>query len=575
MTKYLLPRPVPLRSPYSPFRNFNYIRPIFIEGTQEDLRDYQVRIVLNKNNFPLDKCRIDGNDIRFRDETGRVLPYWIESWNSSQAIVWCKVPIIPANDMKTIWMIYGNPAATSMSDGNTTFEFFDDFKPSNKYTLFGVFNDVHASDQCNNPSSNRYCSEWETKLDLVISKFNGMLCKGFDFSVSNGDFTDEEGCGNACAETKDQVIATLQAQVSKINNLIAKHHYCLGNHELFKLTKDEFMSYVGMEDKYYYVDVGSSFRIIILDAQYDPATNEDRGAENYSVGHIPPSERDWLENEALNTSRRCIVFCHQLLCAGGDFSSNYYVDNAEEIRSILENAGNVIAVINAHLHQNYYEVTNGIPYFVTEAHVDSSGLSKASYASFWAFDNGAIGMLGDRGINSRVSSSSLPDSDKWMVDSGSWRIAGILQGRVTVSQGYAWIHSSSSFSNIAFRFKQQVSSSYTSVMWRFQDTDNYYYYHSSSDQIKKKVDGSVSIIATLSSVDESLVHSFEVRLLGTNMEIFCDGVSIGSADDSELPISGSIGFLTYRADAFGYNGLGAQADICIRKFSSPEPSVLI
>jgi len=130
MTKYLLPRPVPLRSPYSPFRNFNYIRPIFIEGTQEDLRDYQVRIVLNKNNFPLDKCRVDGNDIRFRDETGRVLPYWIESWNSSQAIVWCKVPIIPANDMKTIWIIYGNPNANSMSNGDATFDFFDDFNGS-------------------------------------------------------------------------------------------------------------------------------------------------------------------------------------------------------------------------------------------------------------------------------------------------------------------------------------------------------------------------------------------------------------------------------------------------------------
>jgi len=129
MAKYHLPRPAPLRTPYSPFRNFNYIRPIFIEGTQEDLRDYQVRIVLNKNNFSLDKCRIDGSDIRFRDETGRILPYWVELWNSSQAIVWCKVPFIPANDMKTIWMIYGNPNANSLSDGSATFDFFDDFEP--------------------------------------------------------------------------------------------------------------------------------------------------------------------------------------------------------------------------------------------------------------------------------------------------------------------------------------------------------------------------------------------------------------------------------------------------------------
>jgi len=351
-------------------------------------------------------------------------------------------------------------------------------------------------------------------------------------------------------------------------------YYCLGNHELYKLTKDEFMSYVGMEDKYYYVDLEDHFRIIVLDAQYDPSTNEDRGAEVYSVGHIPPQELDWLANDALNTARRCIVFCHQLLCAGGGFGSSYYVDNAADVRSILEDAGNVIAVINSHVHENYFEIVNDIPYFVTEAHVDSSGLDKASHAEFWAFDNGAVGMLGDRGIDSRVFSSFSPSS-KWTVDSGIWRVAGMLQGRVEASSGYAWIHSAQSFSNIVFRLKQQVSSEYTSFMWRFQDTNNYYYYHSVNDEIKKKVDGSTATIATLAPVDESLVHTFEVKLSGTYMEILVDGNSIGSASDSDLPVSGAIGFLTYRLDSVGKNGYGGQSEVYIRKLTTSEPTLNI
>ena len=555
---------------------FKYRRKITItEQSGNNLSDYQVRIDLDATNFDFSHFLNGGEDLAFTDAEGNPLPYWVEKMDiaAEEATIWVKVPSIPANSSTCIYMYYGNDSLPSASDGEATFLFFDDFKPTNNYVVFGVFNDVHACDQCNNTSLGRYCTEWKNKMDLVISKFNEMLFKGLKFVVHNGDFTDEDGCADACTETKDQAVATLQQQVQQLNDLQAELYYCLGNHDLFMLTKDEFMGYVGMENKYYYVDVDDNFRIIILDAQYNPSTNEDRGVEDYSVGHIPPEELDWLENVALNTTRKCIVFCHQLLCAGGGFGSGYYVDNAADVRAILENAGNVIAVINSHLHRNYYEITNGIPYFVTEAHVDGSGLDKASYAIFWAFDNGAVGMLGDRGTHSRVPPVSSPDSSKWVIDSGSWRIAGILQGRYEGSEGYAWIHSVDSFSNIAFRLKQQVSSEYTSFMWRFQDTDNYYYYHSVNDQIKKKVGGSTTSIATTTAVDESLIHTFEVRLLGTKMEILCDDVSIGSADDSDLPASGAIGLLSYRCDVEGKYGYGAQAEVCVRKYTEPEPSV--
>jgi len=127
MTKYSLPYPLPLKNPHSPFRNFNYIRPIHIKGSTQNLRDYPVKIVLNSNNFPLEKCKSDGSDIRLRDETGAILPYWIQSWSADEAVIWSKIPFIPANRIKDVWIIYGNPAATSLSNGCATFDFFDDF----------------------------------------------------------------------------------------------------------------------------------------------------------------------------------------------------------------------------------------------------------------------------------------------------------------------------------------------------------------------------------------------------------------------------------------------------------------
>ena len=121
MAKYSLPQPIPLPNPYSLFRGFNFIRPIRIENSGAALKDYQVKITLTQDNFPFEKCRPDGADIRFRDDSGEIVPYWIESWSDNQAIIWCKVPYIPEDESTFLWMVYGNPTAESQSSISQTF----------------------------------------------------------------------------------------------------------------------------------------------------------------------------------------------------------------------------------------------------------------------------------------------------------------------------------------------------------------------------------------------------------------------------------------------------------------------
>jgi len=121
MVKYSLPQPIPLPNPYSLFRGFNFIRPIRIENSGAALRDYQVKITLTQDNFPFEKCRPDGNDIRFRDDSGEIVSYWTESWTITQAVVWCKVPYIPEDSSTFLWMVYGNPTAESQSNVSQTF----------------------------------------------------------------------------------------------------------------------------------------------------------------------------------------------------------------------------------------------------------------------------------------------------------------------------------------------------------------------------------------------------------------------------------------------------------------------
>ena len=98
------------------------------EKSGNSLSDYQVLVELNSSNFP-DKAKLDGSDLRFAEDE-KEFSYWIEDYDASakNTRIWVKVPSIPANGEAIIKMYYGNEKASSVSDGNAVFEFFDDFE---------------------------------------------------------------------------------------------------------------------------------------------------------------------------------------------------------------------------------------------------------------------------------------------------------------------------------------------------------------------------------------------------------------------------------------------------------------
>jgi len=112
-------------------RNFKYRRKITItELSGNDLTDYQILIELDSSNFDFSHTQANGEDIRFVDANGNLLPHWIEEWDSvnKKAKVWVKVPSIPANSEIEIYMYYGNESVRSMSNGYKVFPLFDDFE---------------------------------------------------------------------------------------------------------------------------------------------------------------------------------------------------------------------------------------------------------------------------------------------------------------------------------------------------------------------------------------------------------------------------------------------------------------
>ncbi|MCX8190950.1 MAG: DUF2341 domain-containing protein [Candidatus Aenigmarchaeota archaeon] len=109
-----------------------YRRPITINNAQNPntLTNYQVLVIVDTQTLiSQGKMRSDCGDIRFTDSNGlTLLNYWLESGcGATNTRIWVRVPFIPTSSTKTIYMYYGNPSATSLSNGQTVFLLFDDF----------------------------------------------------------------------------------------------------------------------------------------------------------------------------------------------------------------------------------------------------------------------------------------------------------------------------------------------------------------------------------------------------------------------------------------------------------------
>jgi hypothetical protein len=88
-------------------------------------------------------CRTDFGDVRFtRSDGSTLLDYWMEEKvDGDYAIFWVKVADDLSTNPATIYIYYGNPDATTTSNGENTFLFFDDFPgtsyDSNKWQVVG------------------------------------------------------------------------------------------------------------------------------------------------------------------------------------------------------------------------------------------------------------------------------------------------------------------------------------------------------------------------------------------------------------------------------------------------------
>lgn len=94
------------------------IKPVEISNSDESLYNYALHLTVDYDS----DMQSDYDDLRFKHENaGNVyLDYWIETYDSSSASVWVKIPHIPSGD-SWMYMFYGNPSVQSESDFYSVF----------------------------------------------------------------------------------------------------------------------------------------------------------------------------------------------------------------------------------------------------------------------------------------------------------------------------------------------------------------------------------------------------------------------------------------------------------------------
>jgi alkaline phosphatase len=252
----------------------------------------------------------------------------------------------------------------------------------------GLVTDIHYGDK--DAAGNRYYRESLAKMRECVDRFNEA---GADLALELGDYIDAADT----VEEESEFLTTLDSEFKRFKG---QRHYVLGNHCVWTLTKQQFLDGCGASESHYSFDT-NGIHFVVLDACFR-ADGVAYGNRNYewTDTEIPPSERDWLEQDLAATNNPTIAFVHQRL----DVAGHYGIKSAPEVRRILEASEKVLAAFQGHNHINDHKDINGIHYCTLEAMIDGSGAKNNAYGLLDIFEDGLLQVEGSR----HQSDHSLP-----------------------------------------------------------------------------------------------------------------------------------------------------------------------
>ena len=247
------------------------------------------------------------------------------------------------------------------------------FKP----VQFGIITDMHYAER--SPMNNRYYTESLIKVRECVDLMNEQQV---DFLIELGDLKDE---GNPPVEADTlRFLSNIEHELKRFKGPL---YHVLGNHDHDSISKQQFLNGISNFNfpkalNYYSFNKGS-FHFVVLDANYTADGKEyDHGNFDWKDAHIPAEQLKWLKKDLKEHKMPTIVFVHQQLDAAAFNESHkiYCPNNAEEVRKIIEDSGNVIGVFQGHFHEGSLNTINQIYYYTLKAVIEGSGPENNNYA---------------------------------------------------------------------------------------------------------------------------------------------------------------------------------------------------
>jgi predicted phosphodiesterase len=249
---------------------------------------------------------------------------------------------------------------------------------------FGIVTDSHYADI--DTAGSRFYRESLSKMKECVDLMNQ---KEVDFLIHLGDFK------NGAPDLNLENLKLIESEYARFKG---PRYHVIGNHDMDSISRADFQSVVentGIDpDHTWYSFDRHSVHFVVLDANF---TSEEvaynRGNFHWTDANIPASQLEWLENDITSTDKPVVIFIHQLLDSD---EGSHYVNNAAEVRHILESSRNVLVVFQGHQHDGQYSIINNIHYYTLKAMVEGSGKENNAYAIVEIFDNFSVTISGYR-----------------------------------------------------------------------------------------------------------------------------------------------------------------------------------
>jgi alkaline phosphatase len=235
---------------------------------------------------------------------------------------------------------------------------------------FGIITDIHHTNKPDIPS--RKYSAALKKTEEFVKVMNRMKA---DFVIELGDYVDTLVDGKDPIQNLDEV-------ESIYTSFRGPQFHVLGNHDFDNLERNDFLYNIDNTGipagKTYYSFDQNGIHCIVLDADY---TNEEPHLPfdlqdpadpfwNWKDAWVPQEELEWLIADLAAANLPTVVFTHQVMHR--DNTEAHNIKNADVVRGILEDDGQVVAVFSGHDHRGEIAIRNGVHYFVLEGNVGVS-----------------------------------------------------------------------------------------------------------------------------------------------------------------------------------------------------------